>query len=205
MTPQANQSTKQYDFFRKRTDEIVHKTHPLVILSKDFNWNMFDKSFGKKFYPENGQPGISTRLMVGLHYIKYTYHLSDKALMEMFVENSQWQYFCGLEYYTDKAPCDCSALPLWRQRMGEDKLTLLLKETIEVAKRRGLVTFEDLKEVIVDTTIIEKAVASPASSRLYVKTLKALVRVCKKPRVKLRQIYKRKPKKNFSKKARVAQ
>ena len=204
MTPQNNQPVGQYDLFKKRTEDIAHKTHPLVILSKAFNWDMFDKSFGKKFHPNNGRPGLSTRLMVGLHYIKYAYNLSDEALMQMFVESAQWQYFCGLEYYTDKAPCDRSSLTRWRQRMGEEKLKLLLKETIEVAKRGGLLKRGELKTAIVDTTIMEKAVAFPTDSRLYFKTLQALVRFCKKEGVKLRQTYKRKSKKSLFKQARFA-
>ena len=49
MTPQNNQPVGQYDLFKKRTEDIAHKTHPLVILSKAFNWDMFDKSFGRSF------------------------------------------------------------------------------------------------------------------------------------------------------------
>ncbi len=61
MIPRNKAPTKQYDLFRKRTDEVAHKSHPLVILSKAFDWNVFDKSFGEKFHPDNGRPGLSTR------------------------------------------------------------------------------------------------------------------------------------------------
>ena len=37
MTPRNNQSVGQYDLFKKRTEDIVHKNRPLVILSKAFN------------------------------------------------------------------------------------------------------------------------------------------------------------------------
>ena len=204
MTPRNNQPSGQYELFRKRTDEIAHKNHPLVILSKAFDWQMFDKSFGSKFHPDNGRPGLSTRLMVGLHYLKHAYNLSDEGVMEMFLENPQWQYFCGLEYYTDKMPCDRSSLTRWRQRMGEDKLKLLLKETIEVAKRGGFLKRGELKTVIVDTTIMEKAVAFPTDSRLYFKSLQSLVRLSKELGIKLRQTYKRKAKKSLFKQARLS-
>ena len=91
----------------------------MVILSKVFDWDIFAKSFGEKFHPDNGCPGLSTRLMVGLHYIKHAYNLSDESLMASFIENPQWQYFCGLEYYTDTLPCDRSSLTRWRQRNGQ--------------------------------------------------------------------------------------
>ena len=114
MIPKNEKPTGQYDMLKKRTEDIAHETHPLVVLSKAFDWNMFNKSFGEKFHSENGRPGLSTRLMVGLHYIKHAYNLSDEGVLAGFVENPQWQYFCGLEYYTDKEPCDRSSLTRWR-------------------------------------------------------------------------------------------
>ena len=204
MTPRNNQPVGQYDLFRKRTEDVAHKNHPLVVLSNAFNWDMFDKSFGEKFHPDQGRPGLSTRLMVGLHYIKHTYNLSDEAVLAGFLENPQWQYFCGLEYYTNTLPCDRSSLTRWRDRMGADKLKLLLKETIEVAKRTGLLKRGELKTAVVDTTIMEKAITFPTDSKLYFKALQSLVRLCKKSGIKLRQTYKRKSKKSLFKQARLA-
>ncbi len=204
MIPQNNQHSGQRDFFKQRTDEVAHKNHPLVILSNAFDWDMFNKCFGEKFHPDNGRPGLSTRLMVGLHYIKYAYNLSDEALLERFVENPQWQFFCGLEYYTDTPPLDRSSLTRWRQRMGEEKLTVFLEETINVARREGMLKRSELKTVVVDTTIMEKAIAFPTDSRLYFKALQSLVNLCKKSGIKLRQTYKRKSKKSLFKQARLA-
>ena len=42
--------------------------------------------------------------MVGLHYIKYAYNLSDEALMQMFVESAQWQYFVVWSITQTKRP-----------------------------------------------------------------------------------------------------
>lgn len=204
MIPRNDQHSGQRDFFKKRIDEVAHKNHPLVILSNAFDWNMFNKFFGEKFHPDTGRPGLSTRLMVGLHYIKYAYNLSDEALLELFVESPQWQLFCGLEYYTDTPPLDRSSLTRWRQRMGEEKLNLLLKETINVAKRKGMLKRGELETVVVDTTIMEKAIAFPTDSRLYFKALKSLVNLCKKSGIKLRQTYKRKSKQSLFKQARLA-
>ncbi len=71
MIPRNNPHSGQYNLFKKRTDEVAHKDHPLVILSRAFNWDMFDKSFGEKFHPDNGRPGLATRLMVrsSLHQV----------------------------------------------------------------------------------------------------------------------------------------
>ena len=204
MTPRDIQPSGQYDFFKKRTDEVAHKNHPLVILSDKFNWEVFNKSFGSEFDPKNGRPGLSTRLMVGLHYIKHAYNLSDERVLAGFLESPQWQYFCGLEYYTDKLPCDRSSLTRWRQRAGADKLELLLKETIEVAKRGKLLKRGELKTAVVDTTVQEKAIAFPTDSRLCFKALSSLVRLCDNSGIKLRQTYKRLSKRSLTNQLRFA-
>ena len=37
MIPRDNPHSGQYNLFKKRTDEVAHKDHPLVILSRAFN------------------------------------------------------------------------------------------------------------------------------------------------------------------------
>ena len=226
MAPKDHPPSSQYDLFQKRTEDIVHESHPLVILGKIIDWNSFSKSFGEKFHTSKGRPGLPTRLMVGLHYIKhtysllrknglifiqemhshsliktsiilnnfFTYNLSDEALLEGFVENPQWQYFCGSEYYVSKPPCDRSSMTYWRERMGEEKMELLLKETIHVAKRCGFIKKRELQRIVLDTTVQEKNIEFPTDSGLYYKALKALVRLSEQAGIKLRQTYKRKAK-----------
>ena len=204
MAPKNHPPTNQYDLFTKRTEDIVHENHPLVILAKLIDWTSFSKSFGEKFHPDNGRPGLPTRLMVGLHYIKHTYNLSDEAVLQGFVENPQWQYFCGSEYYVSEPPCDRSSMTYWRKRIGQEKMELLLKETIQTAKRCGFVKKAELRKVIVDTTVQEKNIEFPTDSGLYYKALKKLVGLSKKAGIKLRQTYKRKAKEKLVKRNRLA-
>ena len=88
--------------------------------------------------------------------------------------------------------------------MGEDKLRFLLKETVNVARRMDLLKRGELKTAILDTTIMEKAIAFPTDSRLYFKSLRSLVRLSKKLGIKLRQTYKRKSKRSLFKQARLS-
>ena len=204
MAPKKHSPMGQYDLLRKRTEDIVHKNHPLVILSRYINWASFSKSFGEKFHPSNGRPGLSTRLMVGLHYIKQSYKLSDEAVLQGFVENPQWQHFCGSEYYVSELPCDRSSMTYWRKRIGEGKMELLLKETIQTARRCGFVKRTEFQKVIVDTTVQEKSIEFPTDSGLYYKALTRLVYLSKQVGIKLRQTYKRKAKENLIKRNRLA-
>jgi IS5 family transposase len=38
------------------------------------NWPVFDEQLGQTFDGKTGAPGINTRLMVALHYLKYQYN-----------------------------------------------------------------------------------------------------------------------------------
>ena len=79
MKPQKSPiAEKQEDLFRSQLANIINTGHSLVKLSKVVNWDELEKAFGDTFCDDNGRPGVSTRLMVALHYLKYTYNLSDE-------------------------------------------------------------------------------------------------------------------------------
>lgn len=152
---------------------------------------MFEQEFGKRYVENTGRPGKPIRLLVGLYYLKYTYSESDETVVERFLENPYWQYFCGFEYFQHEPPIDPSSLTRWRQRVGADGMEKLLKQTIDTAKRAQLITRRHIERVNVDTTVQEKAIAFPTDARLYYKMLRSLVRSAKQLGIVLRQSYER--------------
>jgi len=138
--------------------------------------------------------------MVALHYIKHIYDLSDDLVLAGFLENPYWQFFCGMEYFQHKLPCDPTSLVKWRKRVGAEGIEQLLKETIDAAKRHQALRQREIETVNVDTTVQEKAIAFPTDARLYHKARRALVRLSGQIGLKLRQSYSR-----LSKKALFAQ
>ena len=56
--------------FETPLGEIINMEHPLVILSIRINWASLEETFGKLYVPHHGRPGLPTRLMAGLHYLK---------------------------------------------------------------------------------------------------------------------------------------
>lgn len=68
----------QGDLFRTELERIVDKDQPLVELSNRLDWKGFEEKFGKHYEASKGRAGVPTQLMVGLHYLKYTYNLSDE-------------------------------------------------------------------------------------------------------------------------------
>ena len=63
-------------------------------------------------------------------------------------------------------PLHYTSLGKWRVRIGEEKLKLVLEETIRLAKEKKFVTDKDLSRVIVDTTVQEKNITFPTDSKL---------------------------------------
>ncbi|MDO9577067.1 MAG: transposase [Candidatus Cloacimonadales bacterium] len=122
----------------------------------------------KHLYCEDfGRPAKSVRLMVGLHYLKYLKEISDEQLVETWIENPYWQYFCGEEYFRTEFPIHPTSLTKWRNRLGEQDLQELLKATIKSAVKTSTIKKGDLKKVNVDTTVQEKNIAYPTDIILY--------------------------------------
>jgi IS5 family transposase len=136
-----------------------------------------------------GRPGNAIRLMVGLHYLKHAFNESDESVVARWVENPYWQYFCGFEYLQHECPIHPTSMVKWRQRVGVERLEILLKETIIVAVSNKQVTPNQLRRITVDTTVQEKAIAFPTDARLYTKMLLRLANLAKHRKIELRQTY----------------
>src|SRR3990170_2733658 len=162
MTPEKPPDTRnQADMFRSRLDNILNTRHPLFNLARKIDWSVFENEFGALYVEKVGRPGLPIRLLVGLHYLKHTYRESDESVVEKFLENPYWQYFCGFEYFQHHFPLDPSTLVRWREQLGPDGLEKLFKETIAAAQRENLLRRSDVSRAIVDTTVQEKAIAFP--------------------------------------------
>jgi len=190
MQPKTQEKTPQEDMFRNRLDVMLDHGHPLYVLACQIDWAVFEREFGS-LYSEHGRPGVATRLMVGLHYLKHTFNESDESVVARFVENPYWQFFCGLEYFTHRLPIDPTTMTRWRKRVGADGMKKLLSETIATAMRRQELSPHECTKVNVDTTVQEKAIAHPTDARLYQKARVTLVRLAQARGLRLRQSYAR--------------
>ena len=179
------------DLFKSRLDQILDKKHPLFKLAKEIDWDYFVKEFGSLYVENQGRPGKPIRLLVGLHYLKYTYDESDESVVEKFIENPYWQYFCGYEYFQHKFPLNPTSLVKWRNRIGESGIEKMLYATLKAAQALGLLKRSHLHKVNIDTTVQEKAIAFPTDIRLYFKMREKLVKEAEKRGIELRQSYRR--------------
>lgn len=183
---------KQGDMFRVELEGLINPTHPLVGLAKQIAWEEFDRILSPYYSEGVGRPAIATRIMVGLHYLKYTYDLSDEEVVMRWVENPYWQYFCGSKWFEHEFPIDPSSMTRWRQKVGEAGVEKMLSETISVGQKTKIVKQKSFEKVNVDTTVQEKAIAFPTDAKLYYRMREKLVREAKRHGIELRQSYVRK-------------
>ena len=127
--------------------------------------------------------------MVSLHYLKNAFDESDESVVDRFLENPYWQYFCGRECFEHELPLDPTSLVKWRHRVGEEGMESPPQETLETAKRGKLIKRVHLRRVNADTTGREKAIAFPTDARLYHKIRNVFVQCAKERDIALNQSY----------------
>jgi len=196
------ETQKQKELFRVELTRIIDKRHPLVKLSEVVDWEGLDQVFGKTYHPQTGRSGISTRLMVSLHYLKYAFGLSDGAVVAGWVENPYWQVLSGMKYFEHEMPIDPSSMVRWRKRIGESGAEELLKQTLESGLKVKAIKKDQFKRANVDTSVQEKAIRYPTDARLSHEAREKLVKEAKALGIKLRQTYTRKSKEMLFKQGR---
>ena len=183
-----NRTDSQRSLFSFPLEKILDPDHPLVVLAGRIDWSQFEDLVAE-CYSVEGRPGCTTRLMIGLLYLKHAFDESDESVVERWVENPYWQFFCGFAEMQHDCPIDPSSLSRWRKRVGADRLEKMLEVTLQVAMKSGELKRSQLTCVNVDTTVQEKAIAFPTDARLYHKMRVALVRQAQRMGIPLRQSY----------------
>lgn len=187
------------DLFRSELRSILNLRHELCQMAELIDWQRFDNEFAPLFPSTTGNPATPSRMIVRLFYLKHAFNLSDEALIERWVENPYWQYFCGEQYLQHEFPVDPTSLVKWRKRLKETSSEKLLEEMIRVGLKTKTIQTQDLKKVIVDTTVQEKAITHPTDAKLFQKGRELLVELAKEHHLELRQSYQRVGKKSLFK------
>ena len=82
MKPREPEKSGQHDMFRSRLDQILDMGHEKVILADQM---------GDVYTDGPGQPPLATRLMAGLHILKYADNLSHGEVCARWLENPYYQ------------------------------------------------------------------------------------------------------------------
>jgi IS5 family transposase len=182
----TKKSTPQLGLFLAIEDQVNQK-HPLYLLSHKINWNLFDDAFKKHYSEKMGKPAKPIRLMVSLLILKHLRNLSDENLVEQWAENIYFQYFGGEQHFQPNIPCVPTELIAFRQRIGEEGVELILKESIRVNAPDDKSNHGEV--VSVDTTVQEKNITYPTDDKLYKKIIKKCWKISDKELIDLRQSY----------------
>lgn len=174
----------QKNLFRPILKEIVNPKHELVILANKMDWKFYDGSFGSH-YSHTGRPSVPVRTMVGLLLLKRIYNLGDETVMEQWLQNPYFQYFCGESEFQWEYPCDPSDMVHFRKRIGQEGAEKIFQSSVEIRKDeiKG-------KDVIIDTTAQEKNITYPTDAKLLMKVIELCNKIAEKESIDQRQNYK---------------
>ena len=165
MLSKKDNSSLQIGFYSTFEEQLSHR-HPLYILAHKVDWSMFEKAFAKH-YADEGRPAKPIRLMVALLMLKHIRNLSDESVVEQWMENVYYQYFSGEKMYACGEPCEASELVHFRNRIGEEGIELIFKESIRINGKDA-----QEQEATVDTTVQEKNNTYPTDNKLHRKIIK---------------------------------
>lgn len=182
-------NTAQLGFY-STFEEQLNRSHPLYKLANAIDWNQFDDAFTKHYSPLMGAPAKPIRLMVSLLILKQLRNLSDESVVEQWAENSYYQYFSGQKCFACSEPCEATELVHFRNRIGEQGMELIFKESIRINGKDGR-----SKKLSGDTSIQEKNITYPTDDKLYKKIINKCVAIAEQQQVDLRQSYTRTVKK----------
>jgi IS5 family transposase len=122
--------------------------------------------------------------MVSLLMLKHIRNISDKSVVEQWSENCYCQYFGGEKIFACGAPCEASELVHFRNRIGEEGIELIFKESIRINGKDG-----QEQEGTTDTTVEEKNITYTTDNKLHRKIIKKCTAIADKENIELRQSY----------------
>lgn len=177
--------TPQLEIFKTPLKHFIKEGHKLILLSKKIDWDLLEEQLSKYYCLDNGRPGVPIRTVAGMLLLRRMFNESDESVIERWVENPYWQYFCGEVYFCHEPPFDRTELIKFRKRIGEEGAEVLLKVSIDLFPKKEV----QEKEVLIDTTVQEKNITYPTDVKLQKKIIEKCRKIAKNENVQLRQTY----------------
>ena len=177
----------QLEMFKVPLKQFIRENHELVLLARKIDWEQLESDLSENYCGENGRPCIPIRTIAGIVLLKRMFNESDESVLDRWVENPYWQYFCGEVYFRHEPPFDRTELIKFRNRIGEKGSERLLKMSVQLFSRKEVQ--ED--EVLIDTTVQEKNITYPTDVKLQKKVIERCRKIAKGEGIELRQTYQR--------------
>jgi len=120
---------------------------------------------------------LPPRLVAELLYLQHAYDSSDKVAVNTWVENPHWQFFTGETCVQIESHIVLSSPARRRKRIGEEGAETMLMAKIKAVRKLGMLKAASTDWLIVDMTVMLKAVAHPTDSRLLEKSRQHLLKL----------------------------
>jgi len=175
----------QFNLLQASLRHMLNPKDALYQLANSMDWDYFEKAFSD-YYIDFGRPAKPIRLMVSLLILKQLYSLSDDEVVESWTQNPYFQYFSGMDVFQWNIPCVSSELTHFRNRIGSEGAEKIFKNSIDI---HGKSARE--KEVLVDSTVMEKNITFPTDVKLCRKIIERCRVIAESESISLRQSYRR--------------
>ena len=177
----------QLNMFRIPLKQFINESHELVLLSRKIEWEKLENNLSVFYCENNGRPSVPIRLITGIIMLRRMFNQSDESVLDRWVENPYWQYFCGEVFFRHELPFDRTELIKFRQRIGEQGAEVILKASVDLFGARAV----QEKEVLIDTTVQEKNITFPTDVKLQKKIIEKCRKIARNEGIRLRQVYRR--------------
>lgn len=175
---------KQADLFRPLLTDFINPKHELVLLSNKMDWQYFENEFSS-LYSDKGRPAMPIRFMVGIQILKHLYNLGDETIVEAWVSNPYFQYFCGETFFQHEFPCDPSGFVHFRNRIGKEGFEKIFVQSVMMHCLKDRKSNYELS----DTTVQENNTTFPTDAKLCKKVIDHCNRIAKQEEIPQRQTY----------------
>ncbi len=171
--------------------ELINPNYKLVVLAQRINRQCFEDEINS-LYSYTSQQRIPIRIMVVLLLLERISNLGDETVMEQWVQNPCFQYFCGAVEFQWGVPCDPSDRVHFRKRIGGQGAGKISEMLIDTWK-------DEVKkpdDVLIDTAAQKKNITYPADSKLFIRVVNICNEIVNKEEVEQRQTYQKTMKSN---------
>lgn len=115
--------------------------------------------------------------MVGCLLLKHMYNLGDERILEYWVRDVYFQYFCRYEFFEHKLPFDPSDFVHSRNRVGEEGIGKIFAYSVHLY---GKEFSKQSRFVLSDTTVQENNTTFPTDAKLCKKAIAQCNKIAKR-------------------------
>lgn len=132
---------------------VVPKDHFLRKLNMAVNFSFVNELCKDLYCPDNGRPSWEPQVLFKALFLQFLYNLNDYTVEAEINDRMSFKYFLGLSV-NEPGP-DHSTLFKFRDRLGEERFSLIFNRIVEIARSKDLVSD---KLYIVDSTDVKAKV-----------------------------------------------